>query len=116
MFINWNKCNGDQWCNLIKLNLDHPHFNNLEGVYIIWHGAPNPTVVRVGQGIIRDRLRTHREDPLILIYKEKDLYVTWAAVDFRYRDGIERYLAEKWHPKVGTKFPDVQPTQVNSPW
>lgn len=110
------RCVGDQWCNLIQLNLTHPHFDNLEGVYIIWHGAPNPSVVYIGQGMIRDRLREHRDDPQILKHKSHTLFVTWAFVQKVYRDGVERFLAEKWNPKIGASFPTVEPIEVNSPW
>lgn len=116
MVVNWIKCEGQQWCNFLELNLDHFHFNNLGGVYIIWHGGPNAWVVRVGQGIIRDRLKAHRQELEILKYRKLGLYVTWAAVLPSYRDGIERYLGEIWKPKVGTRFPEAPSIQVNSPW
>jgi len=116
MTLNWIKCSGSQWCNFLHLNLDHSHFNGLEGVYIIWHGAPNPAVVRIGQGNIRERLKEHREEQEILAYEGNGLYVTWASVDRYSRDGVERYLAEKWNPKVGDRFPNVNPMVVNSPW
>lgn len=115
--LNWIKCTNNQWCDFLNLDLDHSHFDNLEGVYIIWHGGVNPWVVRVGQGIIGDRLKNHREDTKILKYKNLRLYVIWARINnSKQRDGIEKYLAEKWQPMVGTKFPDVLPIIVNSPW
>ena len=112
----WNKCNGDVWCNLIKLNLAHEHFDDMEGVYIIWHGGQNPATVCVGQGFIRDRLAEHRQDPEILAYEQYTLYATWARVAANQRDGVERYLAETLKPKVGSRFPDVNPIAVNLPW
>ena len=114
--LNWTKCNGERWCNFENLNLDHNHFDNLEGVYMIWHGAPTPSVVRVGQGVIRDRIASHRKDSQILKYSDKNLYVTWAKVDEEKRDGIERFLAENWAPLVGDKFPEAEKIEVNSPW
>jgi len=94
------------------VNLNHNHFDNMEGVYIIWQaGGP---VIRVGQGIIRDRLSTHRRDTAITAYP--NLYVTWAPVLSPYRDGIERYLADILKPKVGDAFPYVNPIQVFLPW
>ena len=116
MTLDWIKCSGQQWCNFLNLNLDHAHFNNLEGVYIIWHGGANASVVRVGQGVIRDRLKAHKKDLAILKYKDLNLFATWAAVPISYHDGVERYLAEKWKPKVGDKFPNALPIAVNSPW
>jgi hypothetical protein len=116
MNLIWLKCTGEQWCPLLNVNLDHSHFNELEGVYVIWHGQPNPAVVYVGQGNIRDRLTQHRQDTAILVYKNQGLFVTWAKVDAAYRDGIERFLAESWKPKVGQNYPLVAPIPVNSPW
>ncbi len=58
--LTWNHCKGDVWCGPFGVNLTHSHFDGLEGVYIIWHGGQNPTTVRVGQGIIRDRLDQHK--------------------------------------------------------
>ena len=94
MNLNWIRCHPDQWCNLLTVNLPHAHFDGLEGIYIIWHGEPNPAVVYVGQGIIRDRLAQHRMDSRILAFQGQGLYVTWARVDSTYRDGIERFLAD----------------------
>lgn len=113
--VNWVKCEGDVWCDLLALKLDHKHFDNLEGVYIIWHGGQNDNTVRVGQGIIRDRLAAHKQDPDVLAYKQYTLYVTWAKVSADQRDGVERYLAEQLDPKIAERFPDVDPIEVNLP-
>ncbi len=48
MQLQWQKCVGDVWGELLYVDLSHPHFNNMEGVYIIWqNGGP---IVRIGQG------------------------------------------------------------------
>ncbi|MBY0473312.1 hypothetical protein K2Q00_03475 [Patescibacteria group bacterium] len=86
------------------------------GVYIIWHGGLSPAVVRIGQGIIRDRLASHRDDPTIMAYKHLGLFVTWAPVHSSKLDAVERYLADTWKPKVGDRFPNVLPLAVTSPW
>jgi hypothetical protein len=86
------------------------------GVYMIWHGGSPGRVVRVGQGDIASRLTAHRSDRDIQAYNRLGLFVTWAAVDARYRDGVERYLADTWHPLVGGAFPSAAPIAVNSPW
>jgi hypothetical protein len=44
-----------------------------------------------------------------------ELLVTWADVDWRYRDGVERYLGEVLQPIVGRRFPDVASVEVNLP-
>lgn len=114
--LNWIKCEGDVWCNLLNVNLSHEHFEDMAGIYIIWHGGEKPATVRVGQGVIRDRIVQHRQDPEILAYKHHTLYVTWARVSQSQRDGVERYLGEVLKPKVGSRLPDAPPIKVNLPW
>jgi len=114
--LDWIRCEGNNWCNLLELNLDNNHFEGLEGVYIIWHGEDNPATVKVGQGIIRDRLSAHRQDFEILEYSGNGLYATWARVAEDYRDGVERYLGERLDPIVGIRLPDTEPIEVNLPW
>lgn len=116
MTLTWNKCQGDVWCNLNNVNLSHNHFDGMEGVYIIWHGGQSPAVVRVGQGNIRDRLQSHREDTDIQAYAHLGLYVTWASVAARERDGVEAFLAQQLIPLVGERFPQSLPMAVNLPW
>ena len=114
--LNWTKCQEDVWCKLNSVNLDHSHFNYMEGVYIIWHGGLNPAVVYVGQGVIKDRLTEHRDNSQIQQFAQMDLYATWANVVESYRDGVEAYLADVWKPKVGSHHPAATPIAVNSPW
>ena len=116
MNVNWNKCTGDSWCSLKNLNLAHEHFDGLEGVYVIWRNEPTRKAVRVGQGIIRDRLAEHRENTEILAKGPQGLFVTWSRVDVQNRDGVEAFLAEILDPLVGERFPDVVPVPVNLPW
>ena len=116
MILNWIKCQGNVWCKLNSVNLDHDHFNDKDGVYMIWHGGPEPKVVYIGQGNIRERLYDHRNDPKIQQYTHLDLYVTWATVFGQDRNGVEAYLADYWNPKVGERHPDARHIHVNSPW
>lgn len=117
MNLNWIRCEGGIWCNFFNLNLNHPHFNNLEGIYIIWRGTPDPAVVYVGQGSIQQRILAHRNEQTINRFgQNSQLFVTWASVPAAHRDGIERYLANTWSPLVGNQHPNVTPIEVNSPW
>lgn len=113
--LSWVKCgNATDWCSLESVNLSKV---NTEGVYIIWHQGNPGRVVRVGQGNIADRVESHRQDSGITAHeKYGSVRVTWAYVEARYRDGVERFLAEKWKPLVGERFPNAQPIAVNSPW
>ena len=114
--LRWIKCQGDVWCQLNMVNLDHPHFDNMDGVYVIWHGGTGADVVYVGQGHVRDRLKEHRTNREIQAFVNLGLFVTWAAVQQEYRDGVERFLAQDLKPKVGKTFPDCLPITVNLPW
>ena len=116
MILSWVKCQNDNWCSLERVNLANEHFNNLEGLYVIWHGGDEPKVVRVGQGKIKDRLTAHRNDEEITAYSHLGLYVTWASVDGRFRDGVEKYLADELDPLEGDRFPNRTPIEVNLPW
>ena len=116
MRLTWNKYEGGVWCRLHTVDLTHKHFDYMGGVYIIWHGGENAHTVRVGQGVIRDRITEHRKDRDIIIYAHFNLYITWARVPSEYRDGIEKYLADKLNPLVGERFPKRAPIEVNLPW
>lgn len=117
MTLNWVRPNGGGWFQLCNLDFSHQYFNGREGVYVIWCAGQVPHAVRVGQGIIGDRLGKHSSDSAILAYSRRGtLYVTWADVrNQRDRDGIERYLANQLNPFVGDAFPNAIPIAVNLP-
>ena len=106
--VNWVKSTGGDYLDLHRVDLSNVA---AFGVYVIWkNGQPGP-VVRVGQGIIKDRLILHRQDSKILAHRP--LLVTWAVVSASQSDGVERFLADHYKPLVGDAFPDVFPIQVN---
>ena len=117
MPLSWIQCQGDVWCKLNSVNLQHEHFNNRGGVYVIWHGGENPATVYVGKtGDLRGRLHDHRNNEQIQAYANLGLYVTWASVVPEFLDGVERYLGERLNPKVAMNFPNVQPIEAQLPW
>ena len=112
--LDWVRCKNDIWCPLFNVDLSRV---NTFGVYIIWHTGSPAKVVRLGQGYVADRLEKHRNDKEVTGYgMYGSLMVTWAAVSPSIVDGVERYLAEKWKPLVGMRFPDVPVVPVNSPF
>jgi len=116
-FVQWEKCKRGTWCILLELDLDHRHFSDMEGVYIIWQGEENPVALRIGQGLIRESLERERNDKELLACREQhELYVSWAQVNPRFRDGVVRYIAEALKPKLESAYPDVVPVGVNLPW
>ena len=117
MTLVWIQCKGDVWCPLNTVNLPHAHFDDMNGVYIIWHGGAKAKTVYVGQGFIRDRLTAHRNNPEIQQFASVGLFVTWArVVQEDRRDGVERFLADRLCPIVGETHPVVAPIEVNLPW
>ena len=114
--LHWHRCGGHVWGSFTRVDLGGLHFNGREGVYVIWRPTDR-RCVRVGQGNIRERLTAHRVDREITDCTPYtgELLVTWADVDWRYRDGVERYLGEVLQPIVGRRFPDVASIEVNLP-
>lgn len=108
---------------LNEVDLSDSHFDNASGVYVIWYMQGfRRKIVYVGQsknGLIKNRLSTHRSDPQIQLYASKGLYVTWAKAltyEIGEIDGIERYLHEKLKPLVCSHVPKDDPIHVNLPW
>lgn len=111
MKVTWVKCEGDTWCSFSRVDLSNVRTS---GVYVIWKPGTDGTVIRVGQGDIAERIADHRRDSEITSYGS-DLLVTWASVASQYLDGVERFLADKYSPLVGDRFPIATPIAVNLP-
>ncbi len=88
------------------------------GVYIIWSPL-HRDFIDVGSGRIDQRLDDHRTQfaSRHISAEDKDIWVTYAAVDRRNQEGVERYLAEELGLVgiPGKRFPDVKPIPVNLP-
>lgn len=113
--IYWNRCAGDVWGELYAVNLNDPHFDNLEGVYMVWLGGSKPAAICAGSGMIREKLAERRSSPEIIALREKSLLVTWAKVEAGASKGVERWLLENLRPKVANRIPDSLPIEVNLP-
>ncbi len=109
----WNKCEANTWCPFWEINLNHKYFDELEGIYIIWHES---VTVMVGQGSIRERLRAHMHEKEFEDYKSKYLLVTWCTISSCVRDGVVKFLFNQYHPLLGGLCPDVMPIPVNLPF
>lgn len=112
MEVYWGRCGDDShWCSFKNLNLESDVFNDKKGVYIIWS---DKTVVRVGSGIIKNRIADHRDNSEINQYP--NLKVTWAKVNANQMEGVEKYLSDVLSPVIGERFPDRTRIEVNLPW
>ena len=139
MTVLWQKRNEylfwDQWCQLnsdllndqrLEISLGRDFYGRsisigITGVYIIWAGVGNRTILKVGSGIIKDRLRAHLNNPKVQAYKYRGLYATWATFLFVDRSldrqrGVERFLGVWLNPKLTERLPNnVDPIWVNLP-
>ena len=113
--VKWFTCGQDgHWCSFDNLDLATA---TESGVYIIWHEGNPSRVVYMGQGQVSARLAAHRQNNAITKYAANGkLRVTWASVPAAQRDGVERYLADKWSPLVGDAHPAARAIAINSPW
>jgi len=121
--VHWVKnTQNNEWFDFLRLNLDSPYFTNKRGVYVIWYTSPvasTSKVIRLGQGYLVDRLKEHRGDPYILSYSQYgQMKVTWAVVDNNtlYEsdlNGVEAYLADRYLPLIGQRFPLVSQMSIN---
>ena len=139
MTLHWQKSNNyfsfGSWCRLDSDLLDDPRLKislgrnlygfdtsiGITGVYIIWAGSDHRTILKVGSGIIKDRLRVHLNDPKVQAYEHKGLYATWSSFLFVDKQGdkqrgVERFLGLMLNPKMGERFPaNVEMIVVNLP-
>ena len=117
MKVAWVKCTGSVWCQLSTVNMASI---SGKGVYLIWHvpgdGDRNPALY-VGQGDIQERVSYHKTNPELDPWRpEGAIYVTWTMLPNKAdRNGVERYLADRFNPLVGSHHPDVLPIEVNVP-
>ena len=112
MQVKWLKLSNGDWYSLKSVNLEDSHFDDLEGVYVIFS---NIETVDIGIGNIRSRLYAHRTQ-----FENRDDYnklgVTWAKVHTTSQGGVENYLADMLNPTVGERFSNDPPITVNLPW
>lgn len=133
--LHWQKCiKSSLWCQFNPKLLSNGRFENrlgdrsvdITGVYIIWTGNGDRTVLKVGSGIIKNKLAAHLKDPEVQAYQPTRLYTTWASTLFckngpedtqeSVDKGIEKFLGIAFRPKLVECLPDVDPIMVNLPW
>lgn len=116
-YVQWEKCKKGDWCRLSELDLAHNHFDDMEGVYLIWYEVEKPVCLRVGQGFIRDCLIWELNDHDIQAQRKKqELFVTWARVGSTFRSPVARYIIEELEPVLECTCPDTGCIEVNLPW
>lgn len=112
----WYKCKGDIWCDLFKLDMDHEVLRKAEGVFIIWTGASERKVLKVGSGSIRSMLMTAKSDIAIHAFANIGVFVTWTEITAIKRSGVELYLINNLKPLVVNFTPKAIPIKIKLPW
>ena len=135
--LHWHK---DQynlfWSHFNKDILKHPGLEiqlsgynyDVRGVYIIWAGIEQRTILYVGSGVIKKRFDYHLNRPEIKRYRSQGLYATWATIPYSATRnlplskilepqlGVERFLGIMLNPELSKRFPNkVAPILVKLP-
>lgn len=129
--VHWQKCiKNSLWCPFNEKLLNDGRLEarlgdysaGISGIYIIWTGTDNNnrTVLKVGSGIIRDKLAADLKNPDIQAHQPTRLYVTWASTlsaigPEKIQKGIEKFLEIVFKPKLVEYLPDVDLVMVNLP-
>ena len=127
--LRWQRCvKNSLWCQFNERLLNDgrlearlgDHSVGISGVYIIWTGIEDRTVLKVGSGIIKDKLAADLRDPEVQAYKPTRLYVTWASTVSvigaeAVQKGIEKFLEVVFKPKLMKGLPDIDLVLVNLP-
>jgi len=128
--LRWQKCiKNSLWCQFNEKLLKDDRLKarlgdrsvGISGVYIIWTEIDNNRIViKVGSGIIRDKLSADLKNPEIQAYKPTRLYVTWASTlsaigPEEIQKGIEKFLETVFKPKLVENLSDVDLILVNLP-
>ncbi|MDO8240812.1 MAG: hypothetical protein Q7T51_02455 [Candidatus Moranbacteria bacterium] len=119
--VRWIKnTQNNEWFDFLRLNLESPYFNGKVGIYAIWYATPSSAkVIKVGSGNIAERLKDHRANQEITKYSSLgSLKVSWVVADSNPLSpdeiqGAEIYLANKYRPLVGDRFPNVQEIPIS---
>lgn len=116
MTLTWIKCQGNAWCRLNNVNLQHQHFDGVNGVFVIWHGGGTPWTVLIGHGEIRSELASCRTNKQVQSFLNLDLFVTWSIVPADQQIAVVGSLANKLKPKIPPPQTTFDEVQVNLPW
>jgi hypothetical protein len=101
-------------CRLNILNLNNAHFDNLTGVFLIWKGEDKHDIIKVGKGLIREKLTAMKTDSEVQEYGS-ELFVTWAEIIPGNLNGVEAYLCKELHPRIQENLNGSEVIMVNLP-
>lgn len=117
MIIDWCKCEPGVWCNLNKVDADHKNLKSVHGVYILWHGDVERTILLIGYGNIREEIVKNKNDIAVQAFSHLGVNISWAEVSSFKKKSVLAFLYNKLKPKIITDDPPKgSGTEVNLPW
>ncbi len=118
MNLNWTKCKGGVWCDLFKLNVNHPTFSEMQGIYILWIEKDNiRKVLKIGYGVMSEELNNAKNDLAIQAFRYIGTPMTFAPVDEDFANGILTYLHKMVVSQMSRPPKELtHPIKVNLPW
>ncbi len=118
--LNWHGGKPGIWHQLTDPQMYDDIPEDIVGVYVIWEQLTpsHINVIKVGQGIIKDRLSVHRNDDEIIGDGSSlhMIFVAWAEVAPDMINGVEAFLGRHLKPEVGDRFPKDEEVLVNFPF
>jgi hypothetical protein len=115
MEVEWVMCKGNIWCELNKIDAHHKNLEDEKGVYIIWSGRDQKSVLRIGHGLISDEIIKNQKDIAIHAFLQYGVFVTWCPVGFR-KEGVVAFLQNLLKPKFSDNRSTASAVKVNLPW
>ena len=114
--VNWERTDQCYWHEIMKLDFSESCFQRLSGIFIIWHGGPNPKVLFIGQGDIPTQLDMLRHKMEYKKFIPIGLFVTWAKFNKEQWNGVHRFLNEKLRPVTTIDKIEDHQIYVNLPF
>jgi hypothetical protein len=110
MQVQWAKRADGGWYSLDSFDADRSLLDGQKGVFVVFRGG---LVIAVGGGVLAEGLQRQRKalQPRLA----PDLEVTWAAVEEKRIEGIEKFLQEQLSPLAGSRIVNCRSTSVNLP-
>jgi len=113
--LDWIRSTQGEWCSLFELDLSAEHFNDLSGVFMIWHAGERPETILIGSGNIRERLQGLKNDPRMYAHQRHGLFVTWAIAPAYRQPGMVAHLSRMLRPLMDESVSGQKPLEVSLP-
>lgn len=112
----WYKCTGGIWCDLFKLDLSDEYVKEINGVFIVWSGKTERSILVIGEGNISLELKKLKSNLAIKAFAHHGVQVTWCELSSMKRAGTAAYLSNLLSPKMRSANTGSIPIKINLPW